>query len=221
MEINIIHLTDIHGADLQIHKIGKELSLADVIVVSGDITHFGREKEAGQIITNICHYNNKVLAVPGNCDYSEVDVFLSERKINLNRKQVEFGGLVFCGLGGSLPCPGYTPCEFTDNEADKWLTGMKITRFSEKPVIFVSHQPPFNTTNDRLTKGDHVGSRSVRKFIELSTPVLCLTGHIHEGTGIDSIGNCKIVNPGPLLSGNYASIHIKPDRSAKINLKKI
>jgi Icc-related predicted phosphoesterase len=34
-------------------------------------------------------------------------------------------------------------------------------------------------------------------------PVLCLTGHIHEGRGMDSIGRNRVVNPGVLSRGGY------------------
>jgi Icc-related predicted phosphoesterase len=33
---------------------------------------------------------------------------------------------------------------------------------------------------------------------------VCFTGHIHEGVGIDTIGRCQVINPGPLREGRYA-----------------
>ena len=52
----------------------------------------------------------------------------------------------------------------------------------------------------------HVGSKTIRKFIEQVKPKLCFTGHIHEGIGIDFIGECPIINPGPFRKGKYAIV---------------
>jgi len=49
-----------------------------------------------------------------------------------------------------------------------------------------------------------VGSKTVREFIKRTQPLICFTGHIHEGIGIDQVGRTKIVNPGPLSAGSYA-----------------
>lgn len=76
------------------------------------------------------------------------------------------------------------------------------------PMILVSHQPPYNTKADALPNGMHVGSKSVRNFIEQYQPLVCFTGHIHEGIGIDAIGDCKIINPGPVFKGQYAYAEI-------------
>ncbi len=221
MDYNIIHLTDIHGAGNNLAKIGNELRNADIVILSGDITHFGYSKDVVPIIENISYFNKRIYAVPGNCDYIEVDMFLTEIKINLHRNIIETDRYILCGLGGSLPCPGYTPFEYTESEAGSWLSEIKDKIKSSKPMIFVSHQPPFNTKNDRLTNGDHVGSKSVREFINSTSPILCLTGHIHEGIGVDTIGNSMIVNPGPFRTGYYASIKITGENSVNSTLKQI
>ena len=124
-------------------------------------------------------------------------------------------------MGGSLPCPGYTPFEYEESEAGSWLSDMKDKIKNIKPLIFVSHEPPVNTKNDRLTNGDHVGSISVRKFIEDTCPLICLTGHIHEGIGVDAIGKCVLINPGPFRMGYYASIKITGENSVNSTLKQI
>jgi uncharacterized protein len=215
MDYNIVHLTDIHGTGNTIYRIGDELRKADIVILSGDITHFGYSKDVVPIIENIAFFNKNIYAVPGNCDYHEVDKFLTEFEINLHRKIIETDRFVFCGLGGSLPCPGYTPFEYEESEADSWLSDMKKQIKNIKPLIFVSHQPPIDTKNDRLTNGDHVGSISVRKFIEDTCPLLCLTGHIHEGIGVDTIGKCELINPGPFRMGYFASIRITGENSVK------
>jgi len=53
----------------------------------------------------------------------------------------------------------------------------------------------------------------VRSFIEQEQPLICFTGHIHEGVGIDSIGKTKIVNPGPFKDGGYALANITSEQA--------
>ena len=39
--------------------------------------------------------------------------------------------------------------------------------------------------------------------------MVCFTGHIHEGQGIDSIGKTKVVNPDPLREGGYVLARVE------------
>jgi len=61
-----------------------------------------------------------------------------------------------------------------------------------KNTIYVIHAPPFNTNLDIVTKGQHVGSKAVRKFIEGEQPLLALHGHIHESPEMSGSWNDKI-----------------------------
>ena len=70
-----------------------------------------------------------------------------------------------------------------------------------KKTIYVIHAPPFDTNLDIIATKKHVGSRSVRKFIEKEQPFLVLSGHIHEsvtasGEFMDRIGDSICINPG-------------------------
>lgn len=58
--------------------------------------------------------------------------------------------------------------------------------------------------NDQVSPGVHVGSKVIRQFIERHQPLICFTGHIHEGIGIDHIGHTVVINAGPAGAGNYA-----------------
>jgi uncharacterized protein len=220
-ELKIIHLTDIHGADFLINKIASELENADLIIISGDITHFGKAKEASNIIGKILSYNKNIFAVSENCDFPEVEKYLIDNNLELNRIVRKFDRITFYGLSGSLPCPGKTPFEYTEKEVNMWLSELSGQLEKVGMQIFVPHQPPFNTINDQVDENNHVGSKEIRQFIEGQSPDLCLTGHIHEGIGIDSINNCKIVNPGPFRNGKYSDITITDDYSFKIDIKQI
>ena len=78
----------------------------------------------------------------------------------------------------------------------------------------VESQHDQNTTTDLLPGGQHVGSRSVRDFIERVQPEVCLTGHIHEAVSRDTIGRTQVLNPGMLSLGGYVHISLTGGRLA-------
>ncbi len=209
--MKIIAIVDIHGNYAPIDELGPELSKADLAIIAGDLTNFGGEEEAKDGIEAVRKYNSNVLAVTGNCDTKEVENYLTSEKINLHGISVEANGVSFIGAGGSLPCPSPTPTVYSEEEFARTLRKAVAGAEKTRPIILVSHQPPLNTINDRLKNGDHVGSESVREFIESRQPLVCFSGHIHEAPGIDEIGRTKIVNPGPLGTRSYAYLDVDGD----------
>jgi Icc-related predicted phosphoesterase len=77
--------------------------------------------------------------------------------------------------------------------------------------ILVAHCPPYQTAIDRIHSGLHVGSHSVRRFLETYQPDLCISGHIHEAPGEDVIGHTRLVNPGMLAQGGYVTVSCTPE----------
>lgn len=206
--MKIINIVDIHGNNHPIEKIRDELSSADLVIISGDLTHFGSEEQAAELIETIRLSNENILAVTGNCDTKSVDHYLDKQKINLHGRAKKMDGINFIGAGGSLPCPTPTPTVYTEEQYEKILAKALKSAKKSAPTVMVCHQPPYDTNNDTLASGEHVGSRIVREFIKENKPLVCLTGHIHEAAGIDEIYGTKIVNPGPLGAGSYAYLEI-------------
>jgi len=200
----IVALADIHGKTERLKVISQDLSAADVVLLVGDLTNFGRRAEVSRVVRAVREYNDCIFAVLGNCDYPEVGVYLAGEGLNLHRKSIIVNGVAFVGVGGSLPCPGRTPNEITEGDFDTFLKEAVANLDTDVPVILVIHQPPLHTVADLARNGKHVGSKSIRSFIAEAQPMICFTGHIHEGRGIDSIGKTKVVNPGPLREGGYA-----------------
>ena len=80
-----------------------------------------------------------------------------------------------------------------------------LSSLIERPFIFVAHSPPYDTPLDILANGIHVGSRSIRQFIETWAEkemlITSLHGHIHEspfrsGAVQTRIGKTLCLNPG-------------------------
>ncbi|MDK2982746.1 MAG: uncharacterized protein PWP19_224 [Thermococcaceae archaeon] len=208
-EMRIIAVTDIHGRDNRVKEFLEHIKDEefDLIMIAGDITHFGGKETAYNILKEFIGFGKLFYAVMGNCDGRDVLELLEELNVSLHDKRVEFNGVGIVGIGGSNITPFSTIWEFSEEEI--WEI---LTKNYQDGDIVLSHVPPKNTKVDKTLVGTHAGSKSLRKFIEEKQPPLVICGHIHEGTGIDRIGETLIVNPGPLAKGHYATIDFDEEK---------
>jgi Icc-related predicted phosphoesterase len=184
----------------------KDITAADLVIITGDITNYGSSRDAETVLNQLRAINRSILGVAGNLDQPDVARYLGKMAISLHGSGRIIEGLGIMGLGGSNYTPFNTPYEFSEQELAGFLaTGFARVKDAEN-FILVSHPPPVQTKTDRLTNGNHVGSRAVRSFIEEKQPLLCLTGHIHESRGLDHIGRTLILNPGMLKDGGYIEV---------------
>lgn len=213
----LIALSDIHDDIGHLPAIASDVAAADVVLLAGDLTNFGGRDAAARVVNAVRAINPHVRAVWGNCDLFEVYAYLKDEGLLLDCCPEIIAGVAFWGCGGSLPCPSKTPCEYSEAVFESWLVA-EAARYlpNDMPTVLVVHQPPFETTADFASVGRHVGSRAVRAAILKHGPVACLTGHIHEGKGIDTLGSTTIVNPGPFRNGGYARIQVGPRCSAEL-----
>jgi uncharacterized protein len=205
----ILAFADIHGDASLIQRVLKHENPADLVLLLGDITNFGKREAAEKVVSVIDHYNIQTLGVHGNCDYDSVLEYMRERTMSLHSHCILWNGVAFLGVGYSLPCPGRTPGEISDDHIAKFLSSATAELPAGFPAILVTHEPPFDTSADLAYTDEHVGSRSIREFIEQKQPLACFCGHIHEGAGIDRIGTTLILNPGPLRRGGYGWARIE------------
>jgi Icc-related predicted phosphoesterase len=165
----------------------------------------------------------KVLAIRGNDDelYSidthsgrealDFDVFSGKGIIDLHDEPVIIDDYGFMGIEGApMPGPGlaYSEMEIKSHLENQYkLIGNKI------PVL-VSHAPPFGTLDIAIRMGQrHIGSKSIKSFIENVKPLLTVCGHVHLyggqaveqkfGTVINISSHDK-----PGSEGNYADIKL-------------
>jgi uncharacterized protein len=208
-KIRILSISDIHGSVELVQKAEKILKQVDIVLISGDITHFGNAKDAAKVIDEIKKYNKNIYAVTGNCDYPEVNEYLTKEKINLTGKVTDISGIKLLGFNGSLTTPSNTPNENSENYYNNSIEDYGRIYPKEGPVIIISHQPPYGTCD---AIGDmHVGCKSLAEFIEKYQPLACFCGHVHEADGVDQIGNTYIMNPGRFSGGGaiLAEVHIE------------
>lgn len=213
--MRILHVSDVHGNMGAAEKISeKAVEIgADLIVITGDLTHFGEIEDAEMILEKISESGRKVFFVPGNCDPRALLSWSpsNDSIINLHLKSVEFMGWEFIGLGGAVGRYG-TLIEFTEDEVESMLSKV----IPRKPgFIFVSHSPPYGVEVD-YTGVKHIGSSAVKKYVENYKPHLMLCGHAHEGRGVIKIGETTIVNSGPAKNGLCSMIDLGEDLEVQL-----
>lgn len=201
--MKIIAFPDLHNDLTDLSKIGNALSQVDLVLLVGDLTNGGSSQDASEVVQLVRKFNPSILAIPGNWDKPEVETYLSQERINLHLRHIQMEGLTFIGMGLSLPGVVPTPNEITESDFERFFAEVVLNLNPNEPEILLCHQPPYGTKNDLAQGKIHVGSKVVRAFIEQRQPLICFTGHIHEGVGIDQIGKTRIINPGPLSEGNY------------------
>lgn len=208
MKTKYIGIGDIHEDTEKLADI-PDIREADGILISGDMTNFGRPATVGRIIDRVRAFNPNVLAQIGNMDHKNCTEWLEQAGINLHRSVRELTPEVaVMGVGYSTPTPFNTPSEASEETIAAWLeeTHAKIRNY--KAFVLVVHTPPAESSLDRIGSGAHVGSPGVRRFIETHAPAACLTGHIHESRAFETIGRTPAVNPGMLSAGGYALLEI-------------
>ena len=217
--MKILAVTDMHGDFRPLINYLKT-NQVDLIILAGDITHFGPAKLGEDILNEISSYDVPVMVIPGNCDPESIHGEIERsRAINIHARISVVKNVGICGFGGSNPTPFNTPLEFEEveiyDEAKKALEGIK----DHKITIFVTHAPPHGTKTDLLPSGEHAGSTSLRQVIEEFQPTINICGHIHESRGTDRIGRTQVVNPGKLDEGYACLITISEEGKKRPNIE--
>lgn len=206
--MKILATADFHGsleASKQAAVKAKNMG-ADIVVVCGDVTHFGSPKNAEKVLSPLIALKLPLLYVPGNCDPPSLLEAKIEGASCIHGKCEAYGDLSFIGAG-SVPVDRVhpSPFEISDQEIFEALKQGFMLCKSPCFVIVVAHSPPLNTRLDRAYISGHAGSSSLKTFIEQKQPSVVFCGHIHEARGIDYIGNTTVANTGPARHGYCAT----------------
>ena len=201
----IIAFGDIHDEPPMAGRI-PGLAEADYLVLTGDLTLWGGQREARAVLDALSDLHPRIYAQIGNMDKPQVDTMLSEMGINLNGSGVRLGEVGLLGVGGSNITPFGTPSEFSEEVLEERLwKAYEEVKDAPFKVLF-SHTPPADTRLDRIRDGSHVGSQAVRRFLEEADCNACICGHIHEAVGTDLLGRTVLINPGMVAAGGYARV---------------
>lgn len=208
--MKLLCITDLHGDHKMLERILLDAGPVDLVLLGGDITHFGTPNVAEAVVRRLERDGTKVLAVAGNCDSQTIDQRLIELGVSLFGRGVQFRQVGFHGVSAMPPWHG-TMYELTEEQIANALCDGDAQLNSAANRVLLSHSPPYDTSLDRTRHGDHVGSTAVRQFIDRRQPALVVCGHIHEARGIDRLGETQIVNCGAAYRGNYALAELHTD----------
>ncbi|MBL7206646.1 MAG: metallophosphoesterase [Candidatus Aenigmarchaeota archaeon] len=218
----ILFVTDLHG-DVSVYeelfRLGAGMNVK-AIIIGGDITPFmmgtGEENIAIQrdfiktyLIPRISKFKKDhkkvVFLMFGNDDFKvNYDLLIQAEKKGvlklLHQGIHKLNDWTLRGYSFVNPTPFFIKdWERKEKDIEKDLKEIE-NQCAEKSLI-VFHAPPINTNLDIIYTGEHVGSKSIRKFIEKAQPTMTLHGHIHEspeisGNTMDKIGETICINPG-------------------------
>jgi len=212
----ILAFSDIHGGYREVERVLGSYGAFDAVVVGGDLTTAGTAREAREAIRAMMGYGKPVMAVAGNMDPRPVEEEFRALGVSIDECGRIIGDIGFFGVSAAPISVLRTPNEITEEEILRRAEqGWKEVAGCRRKV-FVPHAPPAGTALDRLRDGRHVGSTSVREFIERRAPDLVVCGHIHEARGTDRIGSTIIVNCGPAGKGYYAVLDLSGEPAARL-----
>lgn len=220
--MRVLALSDVHG-NWRVLKEVMDREDCDVVLIAGDLSDYsGSVERVIEVISDFVKNSNiAVYSVLGNIDSPQLLTTLSNvRTLKLlHGSVINYLNYLIIGFSGGLRSPFHTNFELSDSEY-RSLIGKVIKTLHQtsmnKHLILLTHTPPYNTKVDLTYSGLHVGSEALREFIESYKPRLTICGHIHEGRGVDSIGNSLILNPGPLFRGYYATVNLDNEINYKL-----
>jgi len=198
-------LSDVHNRIGSLEQIVKLIHNrnVDLVLILGDLTNFGGERETMQVLKEIP--KAETFAIPGNLDTKEVLETLEKRGISLHGKKKKFGNFTFAGFGGGLL--GNAGSFLSSEEQIERGVGNLLT--GENNAILLTHLPPIDTSLDLSSKGTHIGSKSVKKIIEKEQPILHLCGHAHSSFGEEKLGKTISINTGAVKEGRALLLHLE------------
>jgi len=185
-KLRILAAGDLHGS----LNIAKKLSSkakknkVDLVVLAGDI--YGYEEGKPGILEPFVKAGQKVVFVPGNCDFDEDVGMLKEGK-NIHGYYVSYGGVGIAGIGSGN-------WKLSLGDEDLKMIKSNFSRMKDKKRILVSH---LHVAGTKAEFSGIAGDEVLREALNEFKPDLLIAAHIHEGEGIeDVVGGTRVVQVG-------------------------
>ncbi len=186
-KLRILAAADLHG-DVDIAKRLSAKGLkekVDLVVLAGDIYGYA-EGEPG-ILELFRKAGQKVLFVPGNCDFDEEHEMLKKEGKSIHNYYVTYGGVGIVGIGN----PNW---KLSLDAGDLAEIKRNFSRMKAGKRVLVSH---LHAAGTKAEFSGIPGDDVIREAVDEFKPDLLIAAHIHEGEGIeDKIGGTRVVQVG-------------------------
>ncbi|MDH5680418.1 MAG: hypothetical protein OEZ36_02435 [Spirochaetota bacterium] len=199
-----------------IKLIRDEVTSADLVLLSGNLTLNGSWGEIHKLIEMLKILNPNILAVMGNQDSKEVLEYLSLKDLSLHGRGKVINNIGFYGLGGSNQTLFQRPLEYTEKSINGLLSKGIDGVGNSDYTILVASQGPQGTKLDTSLGGYHVGSRTLRSFIFKYPPRVLVSAPIFESASSDRLGPTVLASPEPFKLGGYVVIDTSLDHPVEI-----
>ncbi len=189
--MKILTFADTHGSLTAFKRLKKKSKKVDVIVCAGDLTMFS--DKLFYFLQKLDELDKPVLIVHGN--HESIDEMKGLAKMLKNIKVIDdsvykIGNYRFFGWGGG----GFA---LVDKKFEKHAN-KKFKKYCNKKfkTVLLTHAPPYGTKLD-IVYHEHVGNKSIFKFIYKNQPDYAVCGHIHDcNKRRDKIKKTPVLNTG-------------------------
>ncbi|MEE8570719.1 MAG: TM0106 family RecB-like putative nuclease [Candidatus Bathyarchaeia archaeon] len=172
----------------------------DFILYAGD--DIGRfEDEGHNYFSEMSNYTNQnqVLAIIGNDDSPNVKNVLTKKNVHdLYEKPYIYEDYAFLGLEAATSGPALLL--HSEKEVAKHLKN-QYRQAKKKKIIILSHAPPYGILDlgirfaPKNERTHHIGSKSLKRFIDKVPVELVVCGHCHSQGGLtENLNGVKILN---------------------------
>lgn len=216
--MKLLVISDLHAHNDVLDKMDSLFEQADAVIFGGDFAECFKPETGKDALEKLCSKHENIFAVLGNCDNEDFLEELEAQDVSVEKSLAFHDGLAFAGSGGGTYFTGKTEFERTEDEC---LSDFDIVKNSVEQtgdaslwqsLILISHNPPVGEKIDSFDGEHHAGSQKFTDFIKENKPLAVVCGHIHEGTGIEKIGDTVVINPGSLGEAeSYVWLEVEKD----------
>ncbi|MCQ2575100.1 MAG: metallophosphoesterase family protein [Treponema sp.] len=213
--MKLLVLSDLHAVNDILDKMDEQFKAADGVLFGGDFAECFKPETGKAALEKLCSKHETIFAVLGNCDNEDFMEELDNQDVCVERTLVFHEGLAVAGAGGGTKFTGKTEFERTEEDiiSDFDIVVNSVNESGDKSLwqnlILISHNPPKGEKVDAVNAELHAGSQQFADFIKENQPLAVICGHIHEGIGIEKIGETTVINPGSVGEGHYAWLEIE------------
>ena len=226
--MKLLVISDLHAHNDVLDKMDDIFKQADAVLFAGDFAECFKPETGDEALEKLCSKHDTIFAVLGNCDNEVFLNDLEEKDISVEKALVFHEGLAFTGSGGGTKFTGKTEFERTEEEclSDFDIVVNSVEQGGDNSLwqnlIIISHNPPKGKTVDAVNAALHAGSQQFTDFILEHKPLAVICGHIHEGRGVEKIGETTVINPGSLgEKETYVWLNVERDSNGSWKVGKV